>query len=146
MARGPYTSVNLKVEDIERLHQRGARPDRGRGPQSHSARLRRALSLFDAILVESDPRLTQHFREEFFELVMRLLEDPWSLSADLIKILPAYLESRPRFRMVAMDAKVDPREFLAALRKLSFAELLFLVDQAELRHAARPARPRSGKS
>ena len=145
MARGPYTSVNLKAEDIERLHQRGARPDRGRGPQSHSARLRRALSLFDAVLVQSDPRLTQDFPEEFFELVIRLLEDPWSLSADLIKLLPAYLEGRPGLRMAAKEAKVDPKEFLSALRKLTFAELLFLVDQAELRHAARPAKTRSRK-
>jgi len=145
MPRGPYTSIILKPEDLDRLHQRGARPDRGRGPQGHSARLRRALSLFDAVLVESDPRLTQSFREEFFELVLRLLDDPWSLSAELIKLLPAYLENRPGFRMAAKEAKVDPKEFLAALRKLTFAELLFLVDQAELRHAPRSAKPRSRK-
>src|SRR6185436_1578960 len=98
-------------------------------------------------LVESDPRVTQGFSEEHFELAVALLEDPWSLGADLIKLLPGYLETRPGFRAAAKEAGVDPKEFLAALRKLSFAELLFLVDQSELRRAPRPGKSsRPGKS
>jgi hypothetical protein len=133
------SSAYLSPEVVAFLSERGAKPDRGRGPLNQSVLLRRHLDFYEHMLEHSDPRQTSAFPEPYYQLTIELLlGDPWSIRAQDIASLDAYLTRLPSFGELASRYRVDAAECAKAVAGLSYNERLFLVNEAEMRHA-RPA-------
>jgi hypothetical protein len=132
------SSAYLSPEVVAFLSERGAKPDRGRGPHNQSVLLRRHLDFYEHLLEHSDPRQTSTLPEPFYQLTLDLLADPWSIRAQDIASLDAYLTHLPSFGELASRYLVEAAEYAKAVASLSYNERLFLVNEAEIRHA-RPA-------
>jgi hypothetical protein len=127
-------SVLISPTVVHFLDDHGALSDRGRGPRNRSRVLERYLDFYRAVLETADPR-SDTFPESYYELTLSLLTEPWRLTADTIDVLHTYLTSRPRFEALARDAGIDSAAYEAALASLGYNQRLFLVNEAEKRHA-----------
>jgi hypothetical protein len=130
-------SVRITPPVVHFLDEHGAQSDRGRGPRNRSVVLARHLDFYAGILESSDPR-SERFPDSYLELTVALLSDPWLLRAEDIHILDAYLTRRPDFGELARRHGVDPSAYESALAALDYNQRLFLVNEAEKRHAPPP--------
>lgn len=128
MAKKQLT-VHLEPDTVVQLQERGAAGDRG-----PSEVLRRRLEMLDSLIIHCDPRITRGFPDAYFDFLVSYLTAPWSLPADRIMGLEAYIAQKPGFQQAAERAGIDPAELRAAIRGLSFAEKLALIDAAEAHH------------
>jgi hypothetical protein len=87
------------------------------------------------VLEECDPRVTQGFPQTYYDLCVELLNQPWSLNADTLRLLDRHLARQPRFAAALQDAGVQREAFLTAVSELGFAERLHLLEAAQVRHA-----------
>jgi hypothetical protein len=99
--------------------------------------LRGQLDLLVAVVDESDPRLTRDFPQEYYDLTLELLTEPWSLNAQMIKKLTVYVQALNLEELLEQHG-IDQEPYLQALEKLTFAERLHLVEAAQAHHAPRP--------
>ncbi|HEY6322830.1 MAG TPA: hypothetical protein VJA16_14865 [Thermoanaerobaculia bacterium] len=130
--------ITLPPEVIRRLRNRGARSDRHHGPYNYTRQLSRALGLFDAVVLRSDPRETGGLDERPYGLIVDLLRDPHRLETFHISRLGEYLLELPDFGERAHAIGCEPEELARSVSGLTFAEKLHLVDSAQLRHSQRP--------
>jgi len=128
MRKTPLT-VHLEPRTVAQIRERGA-SERGAGEV-----LRRRLEILDSVIVHCDPRATRGFPEAFFDFLVSFLTEPWTISADRILRLDAYVAQRPGFGEAVAEAGIDPAELRAAIHGLTFAERLVILDAAEVRHA-----------
>ncbi len=138
--RDGYVNLRIPASDklLAHLESLGARPDRGGSPWNRSNVLRGQLELFLASLSESDPRATRSFPQEYYEVTLQVLTEPWLLNARVIRVLPSYVEAQPDLGSILAELGVDRAAYLKALGKLSFAEKLYLVEAAQMHHAPKP--------
>jgi hypothetical protein len=122
---------------LDFLTRLGARSDKGGSRWSRANVVREQFDLFLASLDESDPRHTRDFPQRYYDLVLALLTEPWSLNATTIKILDAYISTLPTFKALLTEAH-QREAFLAAIAELSFAERLHLVEAAQIHYAPLP--------
>ena len=138
MAKKQLT-IHLEPATLAQLQERGAAGDRG-----PSEVVRRRLEILDSLVVHCDPRFTRGFPDRFFDFVVSFLTAPWTIPADRILGLESYLAQKPGFAEAARAAGIDPAELRLAIKDLSFAERLALLDAAEVHHAQElPPRPAS---
>jgi hypothetical protein len=123
---------------IDFLNRRGARPDRGRSTFSLTNVMRHQFELFMASIDESDPRLSRDFPQEYYDLTIELLARPWTLNADIIRLLDGYIARQAHLPHLLEQAGVERSAYLKAIAELSFSERLHLVEQAHVRHAPLP--------
>jgi hypothetical protein len=123
---------------VDFFNRRGARPDRGRSTYSLTNVLRQQFELFMAAIDESDPRGTRGFPQEFYDLTVELLANPWSLNADIIRLLEGYIARQAHLPYLLEQFGVERSAYLKAIAELTFAERLHLVEQAQIRHAPHP--------
>jgi hypothetical protein len=137
-------TVHLEADTFVQIQERSAAG--GRGP---SEVLRRRLEMLDSLIVQCDPRVTRGFPDAFHAFLVSYLTAPWAIPADRIVGLEAYIAQKPGFAEACGRAGIDPAELRQAVRGLSFAEKLALIDAAEAHQthahqahvpAARPAR------
>jgi hypothetical protein len=134
-----WVQVKVPVNDrmLDFLNRLGARSDKGRSRWSFANVVREQFDLFLTALDESDPRLTRGFPQNYYDLTVELLTEPWSLNSTTIKILDAYISMLPNSKALLAEAHVEREAFLAAIAGLTFAERLHLVEAAHVRHAPR---------
>jgi len=135
MAKKQLT-VHLEPDTYVEIQERGAGGDRG-----PSEVVRRRLEMLDSLVIHCDPRSTRGFPDPFFDFLVSFLKAPWNIPPDRIVGLEVYLAQRPGFDAAARRAGIDPAALRRAVRELSFAEKLALIDAAEVHHthAAEPA-------
>jgi hypothetical protein len=132
-----YVKLRVDPKMQEFLENRGARPDRGGSRWNFSAIVREQFELFMTSLNESDPRKAG-FPPKFYNVLVELLSEPWSLNGSMIKILDSYVASLPLLDEHLEAAGIDDRKaFFDAIARLSFAERLAIVEEAHVRHAPR---------
>ncbi|HVT59518.1 MAG TPA: hypothetical protein VHR45_14085 [Thermoanaerobaculia bacterium] len=124
------TTVQIGTPDVVFLAKRGARSHRGGGEFNRSVVLHRSLQTLRVLLDSCDPRKSKGLAPAFVDLATSLLPAPWTLKPFEIEHLPTILERAPEFEATVAAAGVEARELLAALAALSFAEKVWLVDQA----------------
>jgi hypothetical protein len=129
------TTVHLDPASLTQLEQRGARSDRGGGNHATSAVLRRRLAILESVIIHCDPRFTRGFPERYFDFVVSQLTAPETIPPDRIAALEGHLSHQPGFDDAAQAAGIDPAALREALRELTFAEKLALVDAAEVEQA-----------
>jgi len=132
--RKTQLTVHLEPHSVVQLHERGSGSDRG-----PSEVLRRKLEILDSLVVHCDPRVTRGFPDDFYDFLVSFLTAPWSIPPDRILSLEAYVAQKPGFLAAAETAGIDPAELRAAIRGLTFAERLVLLDAAEFHHTQPPA-------
>jgi hypothetical protein len=135
--------IQASPDMVDFLNRRGARPDRGRSPFSLTNVMRQQFELFMASIDESDPRLSRGFPQEYYDLTIELVTQPWTLNADAIRLLDHYLGRQPHLNYLLEQIGADRKAYLAAIAKLNFSERLHLVEQAHVRHAPPPPEPDS---
>jgi hypothetical protein len=128
---------------VDFLNRQGARPDRGRSTFSLTNVMRRQFELFIASIDESDPRLTRGFPQEYYDLTVELLAHPWTINADIIRLLDGYIARQAHLPHLLEQAGVERSAYLQAVAELSFSERLHLVEQAHVHHAPPPPEPGS---
>lgn len=132
--------ITLPPEVIDRLRSRGARSDKNHGPYNLTRQLTRALGLFDAVVLKSDPRETGDLGASAYDLIVDLLRDPHRLETFHVHCLGEYLLELPDFASRARGSGLEPEEFAKTVGRLTFAEKLHLVDAAQLHHSCCPPR------
>ena len=138
---GSNITLQLAVRHARYLERRGGRAHRGNGPFSRTVVLGRMLDNLRLYQEFTDPRIP----EEFHDLIVHLLPEPWTLKPFEIKNLEAVLDSTPGFAESAAAAGVDPAALIGALAAITPAEKLTLVDHA-IQHQAPGASAASPES
>ena len=140
MAKKQLT-VHLEPDTFVEIQERGAGGDRG-----PSEVVRRRLEMLDSLIVHCDPRSTRGFPDAFYDFLLSYLKAPWNIPPDRIVGLEGYLAQRPGFNEATRRAGIDHVELRRAVRELTFAEKLALIDAAEVyqTHAAQSAAPAEG--
>jgi len=123
-------TIHLEPATYGQLQERGAAGDRG-----PSEVVRRRLEILDSLIVHCDPRFTRVFPDAYFDFLVSFLTAPWTIPADRIIALESYLAQKPGFAEGARAAGIDPAELRNAVKDLTFAERLALLDAAEVHHA-----------
>jgi hypothetical protein len=134
--------IQATPEMVDFLNRRGARPDRGRSPFSLTNVMRQQFEFFMASIDESDPRVARDFPQEYYDLTVEAIAQPWTLNADTIRLLDGYLGRQAHLNYLLEQAGLDRKAYLAAIAELTFSERLHLVEQAHVRHA--PPQPEPG--
>jgi len=134
--------ITLPPDVLDRLKHRGARSDKTHGPYNFTQQLTRSLSLYETVVVRSDPRETQGLPEEHYALILDLLREPHRLETFHIHHLGDYLLLVPDFPQRARGLGLDPAALAKTVNGLTFAEKLHLVDSAQIHHAPPP--PKAG--
>ncbi len=135
--------IQASPDMVDFLNRLGARPDRGRSPFSLTNVMRRQFELFMAAIDESDPRISRGFPQEYYDLTIELVTQPWTLNADALRLLEHYLGRQPHLNYLLEQIGADRKAYLAAIAKLNFSERLHLIEQAHIRHAPPPPEPGS---
>jgi hypothetical protein len=146
MPRQPAAvQIVLPLSVVERLRSHGAKSEQGRhGALSYTHQSERTLDLLEACLLKSDPRVTRKLPQEHFDLVVEVLGDPQKLESFEVQRLGQYLAEISAFAGDARRLGLDPEELTKLIDGFSFAEKLYLVDAAQMRHA--PHAPRAPKA
>jgi hypothetical protein len=128
---------------IDFLNHQGALPDRGRSTFSLTNVVRRQFALLLAVIEESDPRKSRTpFPQEYYDLTVEILAHPWTLDADLIRLLDGYIAHQANLPSLLEQGGVERSAYLQAITELSFAERVHMVEKALVRHAPRhPSSP-----
>ena len=128
--------IQVSPAVVEFLYYQGARPDRGRSTFSLSNVMRRQCDLLVAVIEESDPRKSRlPFPQEYYDLTIEVLAHPWTLNADIIRLLDAYVAHEELLPSLLKQRGIQPAAYLQAIAGLAFAERLHLVEKALVRHA-----------
>ncbi len=134
--------IQATPELVRFLNRQGARPDRGRSTFSLTNVMRRHLDLFLASNEESDPRLNG-FPQEYYDLTVEVLAHPWTINADIIRLLDGYIARQAHLPYLLEQAGVERAPYLQAIAELRFPERLHLVEQAHIFHAPPASEPDS---
>lgn len=128
--------LSFQYDDaIQRLLlDRGARRDRGE--RGLAATLRRLLARYGELVRRLDPVLSGDFPAELLPPFVALVRAPWRLSAFEIGLLDRVISDDPRLVPCAAEHQIAPDVLVAAVRRLSYAQRLALVDRAEIIHAS----------
>jgi hypothetical protein len=131
--------IQATPELIDFLNRQGALPDRGRSSFSLSNVMRRQVALLLAVINESDPRkIRPSFPQEYYNVTIEVLAHPWTLGADLIRLLDGYIACQTHLPSLLEREGVERSAYLHAIHELSFAERVHIVEMALIRHAPPP--------
>jgi hypothetical protein len=101
--------------------------------------MRRNCDIWVAVIEESDPRKSRPpFPQEYYDLTLEVLDHPWTLDADLIRLLAGYIAHQANLPALLEQRGVERAAYLQAVAELSFAERVHLVEAALVRHAPPP--------
>lgn len=139
-------TTHLHASDLEFLEARGAFSRRGARTFSRSAVLQQQMQLLLELLVHYDPRRTSAMPEVMFQLVARLLPEPWLIKPSSVEHLALRLQETPNFAARVREAGVDPAELVATVAALGFGEKVALLDHALQHQAPAASKASEGES
>jgi hypothetical protein len=121
-------TVNLNRDQLDFLESRGARSEQGRGPRGLAPTIRRGIDFLRQTL--SEVSLPVSANE--IALLQELIDDPWGVEVETLRVLPRIVEVNRRFPALAHEYGLIPKAFIRRLEKLSFLELLKVLDALQV--------------